>query len=116
MASRAATAVALASGEIDVGLLETTDARLDTGDFVLLADDRDLQPPENIVPVIRQRTVDAHGDGVVRTINAVTRRLTTAGLVRLNRRAEIDRVPPDQVAAEWLGTTPAATIATPQPT
>ncbi|MFL6071756.1 MAG: glycine betaine ABC transporter substrate-binding protein, partial [Actinomycetes bacterium] len=49
MDTRAATATALESGEIDVGLLETTDAQLAGGQFVLLRDDKGLQPRENIV-------------------------------------------------------------------
>jgi osmoprotectant transport system substrate-binding protein len=109
MPSRSVTAEALKSGEIDVGLLETTDARLDGGRFVLLADDRNLQPPENIVPIVRRQTVDAHGDGMMRVINGVTRQLTTPGLIRLNRRTEIDGITPAEVAAEWLRERPRQT-------
>ena len=53
MPSRGATVEALVSGEIDVGLLETTDARLSVAPVMLLVDDRALQPHENVVPLVR---------------------------------------------------------------
>ena len=53
MPSRAATVEALISGQIDVGLLETTDARLAVAPVMLLVDDRGLQPHENVVPLVR---------------------------------------------------------------
>ena len=48
---------ALESGEIDVGLLETTSGRLGDGRLMLLDDDRSLQPRENLVPVVRGELV-----------------------------------------------------------
>ena len=86
--SRAATATALESGEIDVGLLETTDAQLAGGEFVLLGDDKGLQPRENIVPLVRQQVIDEYGQAL-HTVESVTSHLTTADLIELNRRVEI---------------------------
>ncbi len=85
MPSRAVTAEALAAGEIDVGLLESTDPRLADGRLTLLDDDLGLQPPENVVPVVRQRIVDAYGPAFVAVVNQISATLTTAALVRLNR-------------------------------
>jgi osmoprotectant transport system substrate-binding protein len=102
MASRAVTAEALRAGEIHVGLLETTAPWLADGRLVLLADDRGLQPPENVVPVVRQQVLDHHGQALARTLDAVSAQLTTPGLAAANRRAEIDGVRPADVAAEWL--------------
>ena len=100
--TRAATATALQSGEIDVGLLETTDARLADGRFVLLQDDKGLQPRENIVPLVRQRMIDEYGQTLTDAVDAVSARLTTADLVELNRRVEIVGMTPAQVADDWL--------------
>ena len=85
MPTRVATAEALESGEIDVGLLETSDPRLATSPLTLLDDDRGLQPPDNVVPVVRQRIVDAYGPGFAAAVNAISATLTTAALVRLNQ-------------------------------
>ncbi|HVQ87516.1 MAG TPA: ABC transporter substrate-binding protein [Actinomycetes bacterium] len=100
--TRAATATALQTGEIDVGLLETTDARLADGRFVLLKDDMGLQPRENVIPLVRQPIVDEYGTKLTDAVAAVTSRLTTAVLVELNRRVEVDGRTPAEVASEWL--------------
>lgn len=44
---------ALLSGQIDVGPLETTDARLSSAPVVLVEDDRAPQPHESVVPMGR---------------------------------------------------------------
>ena len=102
ISTRAATATALESGEIDVGLLETTDARLADGGFILLRDDRGLQPRENIIPLARQWVIDTYGQTFTDAVDSVSSRLTTADLIELNRRVEIDGMTPSQAAADWL--------------
>ena len=97
-----ATVAALEGGEVDVGLLFTTDGHLATGQFVLLTDDRGLQPAENIVPVVRRQVVEEHGPAVVETLNRVSRELFTEDLTELNRRVDIDRAPTERVAEDWL--------------
>jgi osmoprotectant transport system substrate-binding protein len=99
--SRAATAAALVGGSLDVGLLETTDARLATEPVMLLTDDRTLQPHENVVPLVRSGVVRRWGSRVATALNAVSARLTTAELVRLNLAVEIDGLTPAGAAARW---------------
>lgn len=101
MPSRAATVEALLSKQIDVGLLETTDARLASSDVVLLRDDRSLQPHENVVPMVRADVADRWGQGLAGALDAVSARLTTADLVRMNRSVEIDGLTPAEAAARW---------------
>ncbi|MDP9070121.1 MAG: ABC transporter substrate-binding protein, partial [Actinomycetota bacterium] len=93
---------ALEEGQVDVGLLFTTDGHLAGGEFVLLADDRRLQPSENVVPVVRAEVIERHGDRLVRRLEAVSAALTTPELAGLNRRVDIDGQRPGDVAAEWL--------------
>lgn len=102
MPTRAATADALATGEIAVGMLETTDGRLQRSGVVLLADDRRLQPPENVVPVVRRATLDRYGPRLAAALNAVSARLDTAALVNLNRQVEVQGRPAGRTAAEWV--------------
>jgi osmoprotectant transport system substrate-binding protein len=101
MPSRAATVEALLTGQIDVGLLETTDARLGQAPVVLLADDRSLQPPENVVPLVRDQVLDRWGEDLRGALEAVSARLTTEDLSGLNRAVEIDGLSPEQAAARW---------------
>jgi osmoprotectant transport system substrate-binding protein len=101
MPSRAATVEALLGGHIHVGLLETTDARLGQAPVVLLADDRSLQPPENVVPLVRDDVLDRWGDRLRDALDAVSARLTTEDLIALNRAVETDGLSPEQAAAQW---------------
>jgi osmoprotectant transport system substrate-binding protein len=101
MNSRAATVEALIAGDIDVGLLETTDGRLATAPLTLLADDRGLQPPEGVVPLVRTAVLDTWGDRLRPALDAVSARLTTADLVGLNRAVEVDGLTPAVAAAQW---------------
>jgi osmoprotectant transport system substrate-binding protein len=85
-----------------VALLFTTDGHLATGEFVLLADDRGLQPAENVVPVVRREAIERHGDRLVDRLDQVSAALTTDDLSEMNRRADIDEEEPAAVAAAWL--------------
>jgi osmoprotectant transport system substrate-binding protein len=101
MPSRAVTAAALGTGEIDVGMIDTTDPNLVGADLVQLADDRHLQPADNVVPVLRREVLDAYGPPLVRLCNAVSAQLTTAELSRLNLQVAKGQAP--AAAAEgWL--------------
>ena len=101
MPSRGATVEALMSGDIDVGLLETTDARLERFPIVLLQDDRSLQPHENVVPLVRTPVLDRWGDRLRRALDDVSARLTTHDLLELNRAVEIDGRTPAEAARGW---------------
>jgi osmoprotectant transport system substrate-binding protein len=101
MPSRAATVEALVSGEIDVGLLETTDARLSVSPVMLLVDDRGLQPHENVVPLVRTDVLDRWGDRLRIALDEVSARLVTADLVLLNAAVELDGLTPAEAAARW---------------
>jgi osmoprotectant transport system substrate-binding protein len=103
MASRPTTALALDTGEIDVGMLDTTNpSLLEPGaDLVQLEDDKQLQPADNVVPVVRREVVDAYGPSMVRLLNAVSAQLTTRELTRLNFEVADGRSPAD-AASGWL--------------
>jgi osmoprotectant transport system substrate-binding protein len=101
MPSRAVTAAALETGEIDVGMIETTDPSLVGADLVQLADDRRLQPADNVVPVVRREVRAAYGPPLVRLLNTISAQLTTAELSRLNLQVAKGQVA--SAAAEgWL--------------
>jgi osmoprotectant transport system substrate-binding protein len=101
MPSRAVTAAALKTGEIDVGMIDTTDPNLVGADLIQLADDRRLQPAENVVPVLRREVLDAYGPRLARLLDAVSAQLTTRELTRLNLEVSEGRPASDAVAS-WL--------------
>jgi osmoprotectant transport system substrate-binding protein len=102
MASRSTTAGALETGEIDVGMLETTDANLLNHDFVQLEDDRRLQPAENVVPIVRNQILAAYGPALAGLLDAVSAQLKTVDLIHMNQRVQLQEVKPATAAAQWL--------------
>ena len=96
------TVSALRAGTVDVALLFTTDAAIQENDFVLLEDDRGLQPAENVTPVVRDEVIERHGDRFVRVVDAVSRLITTAELRALNANVTLEGASPERVAAAWL--------------
>lgn len=96
------TVEALKSGEVDGANLFTTQSVVAANDFVMLEDDKQMQLPQNIVPVLRQEIVDAYGDDLVSLIDSITEKFTTEGLTDLNKQVEIDQEDPADVAEAWL--------------
>jgi osmoprotectant transport system substrate-binding protein len=102
MPTRGATVEALLSGDIQVGLLETTDARLAVAPLMLLVDDRGLQPRENVVPLVRKEVAD-RWDGLTEALDETSALLTTGDLVQLNRAVELEGLSPEEAADRWWG-------------
>jgi osmoprotectant transport system substrate-binding protein len=96
------TIAALEGGEIDVAVLYTSDGVIAAKGFVLLEDDRNLQPAENIVPVTTDEIIAAYGDDLVALLDAVTAAITTAELSELNKSYGIDATDADTLAHDWL--------------
>ena len=80
---------ALGQGVVDVVVTGTAGGYLADGDLVLLADDRQLQPAGNIVPVIHAGAVERYGARLADALDAVSARLTTSDLIYLNRRITV---------------------------
>jgi osmoprotectant transport system substrate-binding protein len=78
------TVQALDAGQIDVGLLFTTDYTIVQKGWVLLDDDKHLQLADNVTPVLAQSLVDAYGAPLTDALNAVSAALTTADLTQMN--------------------------------
>ena len=95
------TAEALRRGEIDVGLMFSTSAEFEPNEFVALVDDRELQPPENVVPLVRAEAVERWGATLPDTLEGLSRSLSTEELREMNRRVA-DGEPVTVVAASWL--------------
>ena len=104
MPSRGATVEALLAGDIHVGLLETTDARLAVAPVMLLVDDLGLQPRENVVPLVRKAVADRWEGRLAEALDETSALLTTGDLVQLNRAVELDGLTPREAAMRWWGT------------
>jgi len=96
------TRQALATGDVGVALLFTSDPTIQAQHLVVLADNRGLQPAENIVPVLWRATADRYGPGLIAALDAVSARLSTAALASLDAQVQLDGRAPQAVAGEWL--------------
>ena len=95
------TRAAIERGEVDVALMFTTAPMVGASDAVALADDRALQPAENVTPLVHRATVERFGPQLVDLVNRVSAALTTTELQILNARVDAG-TPSATVAAQWL--------------
>jgi len=103
-ASGPLTAEGLASGQVDVAVLFTTDSQIAARGFVVLEDDLGLQPAENVTPVVREEVVARYGQRFTDVVDAVSARLTTEDLREMNRLIIVGSRAPSLVAVDWLRT------------
>jgi osmoprotectant transport system substrate-binding protein len=95
------TVQALTGGQIQVGLLFTSDPAIAVNGFVLLEDDKQLQLADNLIPVVRKEVLDAN-PGVADVLNTVISRLTQAELTNLNKAVTVDLASVPDVARDWI--------------
>ena len=93
---------ALTDGVVEAAVVFSTDGLVAASDVVVLADDRGLQPPENLVPVVSERAVERHGSALVDTLDAVSAQLDTAAMVFLDWRLEVAGGQVPEEARGWL--------------
>ncbi|MFC8270992.1 ABC transporter substrate-binding protein [Streptomyces sp. NPDC057271] len=91
---------AVQSGEDQMVLTTTTDATLDEFGLVLLADDRNLQNADHIVPVVNRSR--AGSERVTATLASLNTVLTTADLANMNKQVDSWRRLPEDVARTYL--------------
>jgi osmoprotectant transport system permease protein len=91
---------ALAAGEVDVIDIYSTDAKLERYGIRVLQDDRRFFPSYEAV-LLHRIDAPARFPAAFEAFGRL--RLDNPTMVRLNARAEIDKVPFAQVAAEYLG-------------
>ncbi len=89
------------SGESELGETSTTDGTLESQGLVVLEDDKQIQPAQNLVPAVSAEFLEAHPD-LADILNPLMAALTTENLTELNGRVAVDREKPEDVAADFL--------------
>ncbi len=90
---------ALKNGDIDVARMFTTQGAIGENGWVVLEDDKNLVPAQNLIPVIRQEKVS----GTVRdALNELSAKLSTEALTRLNAKVGVENRDPEAVAETWV--------------
>ncbi len=89
----------LANGDIDVGRFFTSQGIIDARGWIVLPDDKELSPAQNIIPIIRKQ--DNSGK-IEKALNELSATLTTEDLKKMNKRVEVDKADPEVVAKNYL--------------
>lgn len=95
------TVNALTSGEIQAANLFTTSSQITTNDLVKLDDPKNMFPAQNVVPLAGKGKLTPPQ---AEAVNKVSRALTTEKLTELNKRLEVDKANPADVAKEFIAT------------
>ncbi|EON25611.1 substrate-binding region of ABC-type glycine [Nocardioides sp. CF8] len=91
----------VADGESQLGLTSTTDGTLESQGMVLLEDDKQIQPAQNLVPAVSSDWLADNPD-VEDVLNELMAALTTEKLTELNGQISVERQKPADIASEFL--------------
>ncbi|HEY0238278.1 MAG TPA: ABC transporter substrate-binding protein [Friedmanniella sp.] len=90
----------LLDGKIQMGEYFTTESAIADNGFVPLADPQSMILPQNVVPLMRSDV--AANPQVTAALDPVQAALTTDELTALNKKVDVDKMDPSQVAGDWL--------------
>ena len=90
----------LANDEADASPAYTTEGRLTEAQFTLLEDDKQVWPPYNLAPVVRDEVLEAHPE-IADVLNKVSAAFTTENITALNAKVDIDGEEYTDVAREF---------------
>lgn len=91
----------LKNNEADVTPAYTTEGQLvNTDQFTLLEDDKQVWPPYNLAPVVRNNVLEANPD-IAEIINEVSATLDTPTITELNAKVDVDKEEYEEVAKEY---------------
>lgn len=89
------------SGEADAAPAYTTEGALAQEDkFVLLEDDKQVWPPYNLAPVVRDDVLSENPE-IADILNKISASLDTATLTKLNARVDVDNEEVEDVAKDF---------------
>jgi osmoprotectant transport system substrate-binding protein len=99
-------AQALLGKTIDVGELCSTQPDIAVNGWVVLTDDKQTQPADNLAPLVRDDLLAKLADkaGFQKILNDVSAKMDTATLTDLNKQIAVDKKDIAAVATAWLKT------------
>lgn len=93
---------ALAAGEVDAVIWNTTAPQITEQGFKVLDDDKGLFPAQNIAPIVVTSVLDAYGAQLRADLDELSALITTDDLLAWNTETDIELRESDAVATEWL--------------
>ena len=97
-----AIAETLNEGDIDVAQVCTTQPEIVAFNLVLLDDDKQLAPAQNLVPVVREERMDEAGDAISAALDPVSALLTNEELQNIEAAVVINGDSYEDAADQWL--------------
>ena len=96
-------AQALEAKTIDLGELCSTQPDIIVNDFVLLADDKQTQPADNIAPLVRNDFLDKTDKAAFeKLLNDLSAKIDTPTLADLYKQVSVDKKDISDVVSTWL--------------
>jgi osmoprotectant transport system substrate-binding protein len=93
---------ALDNRKVDVLAVFTTEGQLSAGRYRVLADPRNLFAFQNLAPVIRRDLARKYGQKLTGPLDALSERLTTDVMRRMNAEVDLKGEKPADVAARFI--------------
>lgn len=93
---------ALNAGRVDTIAVFTTDGRLLAGRYTVLTDPKNIFGYQNEAPVVSKSVLSREGPGFAQTLNAVSVKLTTQAMQRMNAEVDVGHRTPAQVSRAFL--------------
>lgn len=91
----------LVNGDADVAVGFSTDGEISALNLLILEDDKDLFPPYQVAPVVRQEILETHPE-IAPVLNQVTTQITNEVMQRLNYEVTGKQREPIDVARDFL--------------
>jgi osmoprotectant transport system substrate-binding protein len=92
----------LDKGRVDALAVFTTEGQLSAGRYRVLDDPRNLFAFQNLAPVIRRDLARKYGKRLTGPLDALSRRLTTDSMRRMNAAVDLKGEKPAAVAARFI--------------
>jgi osmoprotectant transport system substrate-binding protein len=93
---------ALDTGKIDVADVFTTDGQLQNGKYTVLKDPKFIFGFQNVAPIVSKKVLNQQGPEFAATLNAVSAKLTTEAMQKMNAAVDLDKQKPAAVAKQFL--------------
>jgi osmoprotectant transport system substrate-binding protein len=93
---------ALDTGKIDVADVFTTDGQLQNGKYTVLKDPKFIFGFQNVAPIVSKKVLTQQGPEFAATLNAVSAKLTTEAMQKMNAAVDLDKQKPAAVAKQFL--------------
>jgi osmoprotectant transport system substrate-binding protein len=92
----------LDGGDVDVASVFTSEGQLAGDDYRVLEDPERLFASGHVAPVVNDKVLETHGDGLRAAVDAVSRKLTTGAMRRMNGDVDLRKRQPAAVADAFL--------------